>query len=135
LELAGGVEGDPEEREDHVFGSFRSKRKRAQMMASMYLDYEDDGEEYSDEDFDDADDEEGRPDRRGLPIFVWFDPSSHSNHSIGGKRSVPQNFMEEKFEVIERQYDDDELGELDEDDPSVRGGADISDVRKPFKTE
>eukprot|EP01102_Stenamoeba_stenopodia_P010437 TRINITY_DN3146_c0_g2_i1.p1 TRINITY_DN3146_c0_g2~~TRINITY_DN3146_c0_g2_i1.p1 ORF type:complete len:549 (-),score=224.79 TRINITY_DN3146_c0_g2_i1:113-1759(-) len=105
LEMAGGVEGDPEEREDHVFGSFRSKRKREQMMASMYLDYED-GEE--DDDEYDEDDEDNEFERRG------------------GKR-VPQNFMEEKFEVIQKQYDDDELGELDEDDPSVRGTADISD--------
>ncbi|KAL3690260.1 hypothetical protein R1sor_016569 [Riccia sorocarpa] len=40
----------------------------------------------------------------------------------------PTRFLDEQFEMLAlREYDDDELGELDEDDPTARGHADISE--------
>ncbi|KAL2610403.1 hypothetical protein R1flu_028976 [Riccia fluitans] len=40
----------------------------------------------------------------------------------------PARFLDEQFEMLAlREYDDDDLGELDEDDPSTRGHADISE--------
>eukprot|EP00897_Mesotaenium_endlicherianum_P005138 jgi/Mesen1/4652/ME000241S03687 len=45
------------------------------------------------------------------------------------ERRRPPRLLDEQFDSLAmREYDDDELGELDEDDPAVRGHADVSQL-------
>ena len=76
--------------------------------------YEDDGEEYSDlgDDFDDEN-EEHAPNAK---VYVAPD------------KQYTSRMIDQQFDRFNEEFDDDDIGELDNEDPSIKGSLNVNDI-------